>query len=47
MTDPVFVERDSQSSRSNVMNSVLEKIKYQRIVFFPEGIPQLTDVFIS
>ncbi|XP_054156900.1 lysophosphatidylcholine acyltransferase 1-like [Oppia nitens] len=37
MANPVFVERDSQSSRSDVYASVLQKIKYNRIVFFPEG----------
>ncbi len=37
LTDPVFVQRDSQSSRQNVINSALETIKYLRIVFFPEG----------
>ncbi|CAG2117716.1 unnamed protein product [Medioppia subpectinata] len=37
ITDPVFVQRDSQSSRNNVLSSVLEKIKFVRIFFFPEG----------
>ncbi|CAG2182955.1 unnamed protein product, partial [Oppiella nova] len=37
ITDPVFVERDSKTSRNNVLSSVLEKIKFVRIFFFPEG----------
>jgi lysophosphatidylcholine acyltransferase / lyso-PAF acetyltransferase len=37
LTDPVFVERSSQSSRNNVVTDVLDKIKHHRMVFFPEG----------
>jgi 1-acyl-sn-glycerol-3-phosphate acyltransferase len=37
LIDPVFIERNSQSSRDNVLTDVLDKIKYNRMAFFPEG----------
>lgn len=33
----MFVERNSASSRNNVVNDVIDKIQHHRMVFFPEG----------
>ena len=37
MTDPVFVERSSTSSRQNVFKKVLEKVEQNSVLFLPEG----------